>query len=549
MPSRRRPRLEALSLLPFCRGCHPLGAAMAPVHDGEGTGSGKARHRRKRRRTGRGTGSHEEAEKMGTESRGSPPAQSQDDDPSAQVYARVVKQVRGMLAVDAEKKRIVNEFIRSRRTGRGTRSHEEVEKRGTESRQSPPAQSQDEDPSAQVYARVVKQVRGMLAVGAEKKKIVNEFVRSRSEERVLTVESEFCDIDDGSTKSLKARRVALMVSQSIVSLSSFAGGKRIRVCSGVVLRLNDNADKPMILTSAMLVRSLNGDNVMISDVMVKVLLPSGAETDGHMFLIDFHYNIAVLEVSSDVKLLDICLAKEIAHEGDVLALGRFYDSGNLLCSQGTIMYQTSIFGCSELLVSNCKITMAGAGGPLVNYNGHLIGINFYEKNQTPYLSIEIVSRILEHHQSFGKAIVPWLGLRYNALEAVPLKTLERIYQKFPETNRGLYISNVAMGSPAHVAGLCVGDILVECGGKVLSNPAEFGAMLLDTCKELTEIHDWENTGASGGNISIEVVIKQQKDGSTTLKHIAADLIKEIHYNRWPAPMPSYKAGWINVTTQ
>lgn len=42
-------------------------------------------------------------------------------------------------------------------------------------------------------------------------------------ERTLTVESSFGDTDDGSLESLEARKVALLVSQSIVSLSSFAG--------------------------------------------------------------------------------------------------------------------------------------------------------------------------------------------------------------------------------------------------------------------------------------------------------------------------------------
>jgi hypothetical protein len=39
----------------------------------------------------------------------------------------------------------------------------------------------------------------------------------------LTVENEFCDVDDGSFRSCKARKVAALASKSVVSLSSFSG--------------------------------------------------------------------------------------------------------------------------------------------------------------------------------------------------------------------------------------------------------------------------------------------------------------------------------------
>lgn len=42
----------------------------------------------------------------------------------------------------------------------------------------------------------------------------------------------------------------------------------------------------------------------------------------------------------------------------------------------------------------------------------------------------------------SKIIHPWLGLRYTSLQTVPLEILEPIYQKFPDVEKGLYISNV-----------------------------------------------------------------------------------------------------------
>ncbi|SPT20632.1 unnamed protein product [Triticum aestivum] len=400
------------------------------------------------------------------------------------------------------------------------------------------ATTSDDERSAQVRAMVGEQVRHMLAVRDSRKKETAELLKRLSGESDLSVEDTFGDCNDGSLESLQARKVALLVSKSVVSLSSFAGGKRIRVCSGFVMHGTANTGANMILTSATLVRSLNGDNNVISDVMVKVLLPDGHIIDGHIFLVDFHYNVAVVKVAAYLALLE----ESTTNNGAVLALGRAYEGGYIMCSRGQVLNKKSNFGCAELLVSSCEVSMAGSGGPLVNYNGQVLGINFYEDNQTSYLPVLIVSRILEQHHSFGKLISPWLGLRYTSLHMVTLAVLERIYRKFPDVDQGLYVSKVVEGSPADVAGLCVGDVIVKCGEKVLSSVPEFGAILLDAA-----VGHIEADGGCDGGMAIEVVIKRQRDGSTVSKTIAAEMLEESNYNRWPAPMPSYKMRVVNVT--
>uniref|UniRef100_A0A0E0FK37 PDZ domain-containing protein n=1 Tax=Oryza nivara TaxID=4536 RepID=A0A0E0FK37_ORYNI len=310
---------------------------------------------------------------------------------------------------------------------------------------------------AEARAQLAINIRRMLAVEAERRGRIAERIGVQAEGPILTLEDTFCDIDDGSAKSQVARKVALGVSQSIVSLSSFAGRKRIRVCSGFVIWWNDSTSIGTILTSAALVRPPCGD-----DVRVEVFLPSGDISICQISMVDFHHNIALVEVTSNFKLQEAVILKYIIDKGDVLALGRSYEGGLLMCSRGEISNRASIFECSELLVSSCEITMAGTGGPLVNYNGHVVGINFFEENQTPFLSMAIVFKCLEHI---------W----------------------------------VAEGSPADIAGICQGDILMKCGGKFLSTAPEFGAMLMDKCKETMEEYDQETNGDfSAKRITVEV---------------------------------------------
>lgn len=73
-------------------------------------------------------------------------------------------------------------------------------------------------------------------------------------------------------------------------------------------------------------------------------------------MVDFHHNIALVEVTSNFKLQEAVILKYIIDKGDV-ALGRSYEGGLLMCSRGEISNRASIFECSELLVSSCEITM------------------------------------------------------------------------------------------------------------------------------------------------------------------------------------------------
>ena len=86
-------------------------------------------------------------------------------------------------------------------------------------------------------------------------------------------------------------------------------------------------------------------------------LPSGVITDALISLIDLHYNLLVLEVKSDQKLNEGILVHDVITEGAVLALGRFYDDGSLMCAKGNIRSESSGCDCSELSLSSCQTTM------------------------------------------------------------------------------------------------------------------------------------------------------------------------------------------------
>ena len=68
---------------------------------------------------------------------------------------------------------------------------------------------------------------------------------------------------------------------------------------------------------------------------------------------DFHYNVAVVKVAAYLALLE----ESTTNNGAVLALGRAYEGGYIMCSRGQVLNKKSNFGCAELLVSSCEVSM------------------------------------------------------------------------------------------------------------------------------------------------------------------------------------------------
>ncbi|MCH81892.1 protease Do-like 14-like [Trifolium medium] len=176
-----------------------------------------------------------------------------------------------------------------------------------------------------------------------------------------------------------------------------------------------------ILTSAILLQSRKAAAVVADDLKIDVYMAGGTFFKGQVFAVDFHYNIAIIKINSDVPLptstvrfIDNSVALDpgnragIARCQDspissnrfslypgtkVLALGRYFaDSYDMMAAHGEFSYGHCDFDCEELLIASCQIKKNGMGGPLINSLGEVIGVNFYDASYTPFLPINIVYR-------------------------------------------------------------------------------------------------------------------------------------------------------------
>jgi serine protease Do len=94
-----------------------------------------------------------------------------------------------------------------------------------------------------------------------------------------------------------------------------------------------------------------------------------------------------------------------------------------------------------------------SGGPLVNLNGEIVGINEIGIGIGGAIPANLAKEIAEKLIANGKVVRSWLGF-----ELQPLL-------KYSENERGVLISGTIEDSPAEKAGFHAGDILIRIAGK------------------------------------------------------------------------------------
>lgn len=121
----------------------------------------------------------------------------------------------------------------------------------------------------------------------------------------------------------------------------------------------------------------------------------------------------------------------------------------------------------NLFQTDASINEGNSGGPLVNANGEVIGINTAiaggsAENIGFAIPVNDVSGLIKSVLEKGKLERPYLGVRYVSL------TDEYAYEFNLEQKRGAYIapsgSSIITGSPAEKAGLKEKDIITKVNG-------------------------------------------------------------------------------------
>lgn len=149
----------------------------------------------------------------------------------------------------------------------------------------------------------------------------------------------------------------------------------------------------------------------------------------------------------------------------------------------------------NVIQTDCAINSGNSGGALVNSDGEVIGINTLKLSGTGIegvgfaIPINNTIDIYEELISYGKVKRPYIGISGTDLDSSLAS-----YYNLPE---GIYVQSVESGSPAELAGLKQGDVIVSINNtKVL------------TMDELNEVKNSKNIGDT---ISIEFYRNNKKN--------------------------------------
>lgn len=260
----------------------------------------------------------------------------------------------------------------------------------------------------------------------------------------------------GIHKDRSMTSAILEIAPSVVSVSVFAGVKRLLDCSGIVFEWDDSTCQATILTSAKLMRFPGKrDNYYFV-----VRLPSGKILVAEEHYVDYYHNIMTLKVSSDAKLdtVELHSAPSIEEGVKVVALSRDFYTCRLSESSGTIHSDYPYFGCELLGSSTCVGTEVGEGGPLITEMGHVCGINFFDGYQCVHpLPISVILFCLDTWTSNRIVMQPWFGMTVIDISELPYYALDKVARVRDGT---AVIKEVYEGSPADIAGVRPGDSVI-----------------------------------------------------------------------------------------
>ncbi|KAL6652424.1 hypothetical protein ACP70R_011349 [Stipagrostis hirtigluma subsp. patula] len=152
---------------------------------------------------------------------------------------------------------------------------------------------------------------------------------------------------------------------------------------------------------ASLVRCPYGGNKIIEGLRIEVLLPNKQRRDGTLRHYSLHYNVALVCIKDFRAVCPASLRQNsIITKAKVLAVGRFFKSGELMAASGRLTDWTSKLDWNIVSHASCKITKAGIGGPLVDVDGNFIGMNFYHwKIGTPFVFWDDLCGLLEYFKT------------------------------------------------------------------------------------------------------------------------------------------------------
>ncbi len=223
---------------------------------------------------------------------------------------------------------------------------------------------------------------------------------------------------------------------------------------------------------------ITANHIVKRDDKIKVGLADGSSVAATLIGRDPTTDLALLRAETTDLTPFTEANKNELHVGNfVLALGRpgnsVQASLGLLGAKGD-SWRTGMGGViDQYLQTNLVMYPGFSGGPLVDVNGNLIGLNTSALTHGVSIAIptQTLARVVDSLLAHGHIKRGYLGVNTQQVR-LPNNVREELGQK-----RGLLIVSVEPDSPAEAAGLTLGDTIVGLSGKSVTNHDNLMAQL------------------------------------------------------------------------
>lgn len=225
---------------------------------------------------------------------------------------------------------------------------------------------------------------------------------------------------------------------------------------------------------------LTNEHVVGGADKIVVTLPDGRSFEAKIKGSDFRSDLAVLKIDADDLTFAVLGDSDLVRIGEwVVAIGNPFgyvvDSPEPTVTAGVVSalhrsLPSRKSGYLDLIQTDAAINPGNSGGPLCDLEGNIIGINVaIFSTSGGYQGVgfaipsNLIKNIIEDLKKGKKITYGWMGIVIQDVSADLAK-----YFGMPNTE-GVLISEIVKGSPAEIAGLKAGDVIIELEGNKIKN--------------------------------------------------------------------------------
>ncbi|MFW6134318.1 MAG: Do family serine endopeptidase [Elusimicrobiota bacterium] len=208
------------------------------------------------------------------------------------------------------------------------------------------------------------------------------------------------------------------------------------------------------------------------------------------------FNALKMGNSDEVEIGDWVMAA-----GSPFGLKQTYTVGIISALRQNVRVEGANY--ENMIQTDAAINRGNSGGPLVDINGSIIGINTAIYAPTGVFSgvgfaipINKAKNVLSELIEKGKVVRGWLGIEIKEVDEAVKKHFEL------KTDKGVLVNRVMEDSPAQKGGLKRGDVIVKFNGKEVEG--------------VNELQNMVSSSEPGEKVKV-TVIRQGKQETVTIK--------------------------------